>query len=366
MSNPREKLEKILGKKIEKILVCRLSAIGDAVRTVPSVAALRKVFPDCEIHWLIEDRCADILLNLEYVDKFKIVPRRKWKKLGVLGKVKAYFEFVDKELKAENYDIYIDFHGILKSGLYGFFAKIPARIGYSKPIAKELNTFFTNFKVRGESAHISRYERNFLIPLYFDKTLNQTQPKLPVEPEQREFVSKWLRENKVNEKEFFFIYPGTSAKGRYKRWMPERYGKLAAMLYEKYKLPSVVGWGPGEEEIVEKVISRSKGKALKIPLTTMKQLAAFIEKAYMFIGGDTGPMHISSMVGTPVVTIFGPSDPVINKPAEFTPFKIVYANWHCSPCRNKKCKTLDCLLAINEVEVLKAVEDLANALRERN
>ena len=366
MSNPREKIEKIVGRKLKKILVCRLSAIGDAVRTVPSVAALRKVFPDCEIHWLIEDRCVDVLENLEYVDKFKIVPRRKWKKLSVWGKVKSYFNFVNGELKSEHYDLYIDFHGILKSGLYGFFAKIPVRLGYQKPIAKELNTFFTNYKMEKVTDKLSRYERNFLIPLHFDKGLKQEKAKLPIAKEERDFVSEWLKENNIKEKEFFFVYPGTSLKGRYKRWMPERYGRPAKMLYDRYKLPSVVGWGPGEEEIVEKVIASSQGKAIKIPLTTMKQLAAFIEKAYLFVGGDTGPMHISSLVGTPVITIFGPSDPVINRPAEFTPFKIVYANWHCSPCRNKKCKTLECLYAIKEEDVLNAVEDLIKLLREEN
>ncbi len=358
MCNNRLKLEKILGEKIEKILVCRLSAIGDVVRTVPSVATLRKIFPECKIDWLVEDRCAEIIEGLEYIDNLKIVPRKKWKQLSIFSKTKAYFEFVKREIENEQYQLFIDFHGILKSGLYGYFSKIPLRIGYQKPISKELNTFFTNYKIEKVEKKLSRYDRNFLIPLHFDKNIQQEKANLPIGNENREFASNWIKTNNLTEKNYAFIYPGTSARGKYKRWNAERYGKLCDYLSDRLDLPCVVGWGPGEEAIIEKLKENSNTKILVLPLTTIKQLAAFIEKAKIFIGGDTGPMHISSMVGTPVVTIFGPSDPVINQPANFTPFEIVYANWHCSPCRNKKCKTLDCLKAITPEHVFEKVQNL--------
>ncbi len=363
MNNKVEELEKILGKKIEKILVCRLSAIGDVVRTAPSVAALRKVFPDCRIDWLVEDRCAEMITGLKYIDGLKIVPRRKWKKLSLFPKIRDYFRFINEELKRENYDLFIDFHGILKSGLYGYFAKIPLRLGYQKPIAKELNTLFTNYKIEKVEKKLSRYDRNFLIPLHFDKDLKQEKAELPIGEENREFATKWLKENGLKEKNYAFVYPGTSAKGRYKRWMPENYGKLCDLIYEKLNLPCVIGWGPGEEGIVEKLVQSAKNRVFVLPLTTMKQLSAFIEKALVFIGADTGPMHISSLVNTPVITIFGPSDPVINRPAEFTPFSVTYANWHCSPCRNKKCKTLDCLKAITPEIVFDETEEMFNRLK---
>ncbi len=356
MNRVRESIEKIIGKKIEKILVCRLSAIGDVVRTVPSVAALRKIFSDCQIDWLVEDRCAEMITGLKYIDNLKIVPRKKWKKVGTFSKIKDYFRFINREIKSENYDLFIDFHGILKSGLYGYFGKIPVRLGYQKPIAKELNTLFTNYKIEKVEEKLSRYERNFLIPLHFDKNLRQEKADLPLGEENEEFASNWLKENNIKEKEYAFIYPGTSAKGRYKRWMPENYGKLCDLIIENLNLPCIIGWGPGEEEIVKKLSENCKNKVNILPLTTMKQLSAFIKKATVFVGGDTGPMHISSLVNTPVVTIFGPSDPVINQPAKFTPFEIIYANWHCSPCRNKKCKTLECLKAIEPETVLEGVK----------
>ncbi len=356
--NKREYLEKKLGKRIKKILVCRLSAIGDVVRTIPSVAALRELFSDCEIHWLVEDRCAEIIKGLEYIDKLKIVPRRKWKNRSLAGKIRGFLEFLNSEIKNENYHLFIDFHGILKSGIYGFMSGIPLRLGYQKPIAKELNTLFTNIKIEKHHPRISRYERNFLIPLHFDKNLKQQKANLPISNSNRNFASTYLKNKGIKEKEFVFIYPGSSKKGRYKRWKPNYYGALCKIIDERLKMPCLIGWGPGEEWIVEEIEKTSDKKAIPLPETSLKQLSAFIEKAKIFVGGDTGPMHIASLVNTPVITIFGPSDPIINEPAPFTPFKIVYANWHCSPCRNRKCKSLECLEAITPEDVFKPIKNI--------
>ncbi len=335
----------------KKILVARLSAIGDVVRTIPSVNAIREIFKDSTIHWLIEDRCAEIITGLSCIDDLKIIPRRKWKKLGVFSQLKEFKKFT-KELKNENYDIYIDFHGIIKSGLYGCFANIPLRVGYPKGISKEGVSFFYNQLIEKKEGKMSRYERNFLIPQHFDNTVMEKHIPLPLSEQDKEFAIQFLTEHNLIEKQFVFMYPGTSKVGRYKRWMPERFGQLASLIYQNHNLKTVIGWGPGEEALVEKMLETGKECSIPLPLTTMKQLSAVIEKAKLFVGGDTGPMHISSFVKTPIVTILGPSDPVLNKPASFTPFRIVYANVDCSPCRNKKCSHLKCLTAISPQEVL--------------
>jgi ADP-heptose:LPS heptosyltransferase len=142
--------------------------------------------------------------------------------------------------------------------------------------------------------------------------------------------------------------------------MPERYGQLANLIYSKYNLKTVIGWGPGEEQLVEQMLTTGEKHSIPLPLTTMKQLSAVIEKAKLFVGGDTGPMHISSFVKTPLVAILGPSDPILNKPASFTPYKIVYAEVDCSPCRNKKCSHLKCLTTISTQEVFDNCKQFLN------
>jgi len=345
----------------QKILVSRLSAIGDVVRTIPAVKGIRNVFPESEIHWLVEDRCASILEGLAYVDALKIVPRRKWEKLTFLKKIHAYKRFVG-ELKQERYDIYLDFHGLFKSGIYGFLAGIPRRIGYPGGIAKEFSRLLTNEKVSTPPGRMSRYTRNFLIPKHFDSRLFQEPADLPLSRENRLFAARYLSSQGLPEKRYVFIYPGTSARGRFKRWMPEAYGALADRFVDNYSLPSVIGWGPGEEEMVTLLRKNTAHPVFVLPSTSLKQQAAVIEKALIFIGGDTGAVHMASMAGTPGVVILGPSDPVTNEPAPFTPFRIVTARLHCSPCRNRECPTLDCLQAVTTDMVMQSASDLLSEI----
>ncbi len=342
----------------QKILVIRLSAIGDAVRTAPAVSSIRNTFPNAEIHWLIEDRCADILDGFCPVDRLKQVPRRLWQKTGILNRIRLFFRFL-RELRKEDYDLTIDFHGILKSGLYGWASGCPRRVGYPKPIAREWNTLFTNEKISGvPPGRISRYQRNFLMAQYFDPSAVEENPGLPISVEERETAAKFFAKYGIGQGTAVFIYPGTSEKGRYKRWPPERFGKLSDLIQLKLQLPVVVGWGPGEEEIIDRLLAAANEVPIVLPPTTMKELAAFIGDSRVFIGGDTGPMHIASLMGTPVITVFGPSDPLINEPARFTPFRIVSAAVECAPCRNKQCRHLTCLTSVTPQMVMDALKEL--------
>ncbi len=343
--------------KPEKILVIRLSAIGDAVRTTPAVHAIRQRFSDSVIHWLVEDRCADILDGFADVDELKLVPRKIWKKMGFLKRISSFYKFV-RELRNEKYDMVVDFHGILKSGLYARLSGCSRRVGYGPEIAKEWNTLFTNEKIPGVSGPLSRYDRNFLMPLYFNPDALEQNPGLPVSADDKQTAQAFLSKYGIGLQSAAFLYPGTSPRGRYKRWAPENYAQLSDMIQLTLQMPVLVGWGPGEEEIVDRLVETASEAPVILPATTMKELTAFIAVSRVFIGSDTGPMHIASLMGTPVVTIFGPSDPIVNEPARFTPFKIVTASVDCSPCRNKKCSHLKCLTAVTPEMVMDSLREL--------
>jgi len=346
----------------QKILVIRLSAIGDAVRTAPAVHAIRRRFPDAVIHWLVEDKCADVLDGFAGVDELKLVPRRVWKKMGILKRISSFFRFI-RELRGEKYDMVVDFHGILKSGLYARLSGCKRRVGYGPEIAKEWNTLFTNEKIAGVSGPLSRYDRNFLLARYFDPDAVEQNPGLPIPADDKQTATEFLSQYGIGFQSAAFLYPGTSPRGRYKRWAPENYAKLSDMIQLTLHMPVLVGWGPGEEEIVDRLMETASEAPVILPATTMQELAAFIGASRVFIGGDTGPMHIASLMGTPVVTIFGPSDPIVNEPARFTPFKIVTASVDCSPCRNKKCNHLKCLTAVTPEMVM---DSLKAVLSEQN
>ncbi|WP_005035202.1 glycosyltransferase family 9 protein [Holophaga foetida] len=334
----------------KKILVIRLSAIGDVVRTVPSVLALRGIFPQATIHWLVEDRCAEIITGLEGVDALKIAPRRAWNKLKGLARFRAMLAF-GRELKAEGYDLVVDFHGVAKSAFLAFLTRSPRRVGYPKGIAKEGSHIFLTERVPLVAGKLSRYDRNFLLPRYFDPAVTEPEPTLPIGEGDRSMAQGFLAEHGLVPKGYAFLYPGTSKVGAYKRWPAESFGRVADLVWERFGVPAVIGWGPGEEEMVERLVKVARHPIHVLPLTSMKEMAAVLEQARIYIGGDTGPLHIASLVHTPALAIYGPSDPVLNEPWRKTPFRIVRTGIGCSPCRNRKCDHLSCLRLLEPLRV---------------
>jgi heptosyltransferase I len=336
--------------------------MGDVVRTTPAVKALRHALPGSEIHWLVEDRCAPIIDGLTYVDRLQIVPRRVWGRLPPRKRPPAVLALI-RALRWEGYDLYLDFHGVLKSGLYGCFAGIPRRVGYPRPLARELNVFFTTEKVSAPAGRISRYERNHLIPRHFAPEARLERAELPITGEDEEFALRLLDESGMRPEGFAVVYPGTSPRGRLKRWLPERFGSVIDGLHRSMDLSTVIGWGPGEESLVERVLSEVTAPAVVSPATTLRQLAALIRSAAVFVGGDTGFLHVASMVGTPVVAILGPSDPVVNEPGRFTPYRLLHAGVDCAPCRRRRCRGRECMVAVTADMVVRAVGELLDESR---
>ena len=138
------------------------------------------------------------------------------------------------------------------------------------------------------------------------------------------------------------VFPGTSRTQAYKRYPPEQFARAADLLAGTTGAPVVVAWGPGEEEIAGDVITAMKTPATLAPAMTLGQLTSLIRRAGVFLAGDTGPMHIAWTVGTPVVAIYGPTDPALNRPGgELSAW--AYEKVCCSPCRNRGCIARTCL-----------------------
>lgn len=340
-----------------KILVARLSAVGDVVRTIPAVRAVRRHFPDAEIHWLVEERCAAVLEGLPDIRRPVLVPRRRFHRGSPLARARALLRFLG-ELRAARYDLYLDFHGLLKSALYGWLAGIPRRVGYSAVLAREGSHRFYTETVAAVTARLPRYERNFLIPRHFDPSLTPERPGLPLTAAERDFARHFMAQAGLAPRGFFLLHPGTSPRGRYKQWPPERFAALADLLRESTGQPAVISWGPGEEDLAAAVGARCRTESVVMPPSSLRELAAVIDQARLCVANDSGPLHMASALGTPAVAVLGPSDPVVNEPAPFTPFRVVYAGVDCSPCRQRRCRTLECLLAVSSEQVHDAALDL--------
>jgi lipopolysaccharide heptosyltransferase I len=329
--------------------------MGDLVHTLPAVSALRKRFPDARIDWLVETQHREILRDNPDVDavidldtlgwRRKLLSRRTWRDIrGSIAKVRE-----------RRYDFVLDLQGTLKSAVSAYLARSDRRIGFSSENLKERAAAFL---------YTERVSTNGGRPHVIDRHLGLLRA-LDIETKARSFpiaLSEAAEERaqsaltQLGLTDFAILNPGASWET--KRWSPEKFGRVAAEIERNWKLPSLVVFGPGEEELAWAVVDSSEGSARLAPRTSVPELLPYIRRARLFVSGDTGPLHLASALGVPAVAIFGPTDPARNGPfdeGDVTVWKKV----DCSPCYKTRCPGFGnvCLTSIDVEDVLAAVRE---------
>ncbi|GAI46080.1 unnamed protein product, partial [marine sediment metagenome] len=153
--------------RFNRILIIRLSAVGDVINTLPVLAALRNNFPKSLIAWVVEDRAKDILWHRPDLDKVFVFERQRWSAhlrpdKGLIKTLKETDRFI-RSIRDMHFDIVLDLQGNLKSGLVTYLSKAPVRVGFDHGISKELNHLFTNYRVNLDHQHINRVEKNLMM-----------------------------------------------------------------------------------------------------------------------------------------------------------------------------------------------------------
>jgi lipopolysaccharide heptosyltransferase I len=345
-----------------KILILRLSAVGDVIRTLLAVKALKEHTPSSTITWIVEEPSRAFLKSQPEVDEVILFPRRRWaqgmkslRRMG--GTIREMWGFIIG-LRKRRFDVVLDFHGILKSGLLSFLSGSPKRIGYDRRSTKEGNFLFSNVKVKLPKGRISRFERNLALLKGMGLEVKELKYSLHIPPEDREYVGSFFKASSASLKRpLIAVHPGTSPKALFKRWMPDQYAQLADRLVRELNATVLFTWGDAELEWVEGIRKEMKKPSLLGPKTeSLTQLGEIYRNCDLYIGGDTGPMHIASLMGTPAVVIYGPTDPIENEP--FRNHIKVRKEVGCNPCHRYSCKELVCLKAISVDEVFKATKEI--------
>jgi len=323
----------------------RLGALGDVVRTRFAFPALRELYPDARIDWLVEDRAAPGLEGIVGLDESVVVPRRELRP-GRPGALLGASRQLIRELRSRRYDLAIDFHSILKSALLVWAARIPARVGHEPPLGREGSPFLANHRVAVENRHISRFERDAALLRYLGARVPRQVPPLELDPGAAAGLAGLPDA-------FYALHPGTSPSTIYKRWDPDRFGGVVRILAERTGVPCVVTWGPveGELDAAQQVVAASAGAGLLAPATgSISALLALLQRARLFIGSDSGPMRLASLAGRPVLAILGPTDPIENCPFPGLGARVIRHDVGCNPCR-KGCPARTCMAAISVPEV---------------
>lgn len=325
-----------------RIVVVRLGSLGDLVHALPAVAALRRAYPHATIDWLV-DRVHGEFLDLVPVISSVIVLRRP----DVAGWLEAR-----RELRRRQYDVAIDFQGLIKSALLARLSGAGRVIGFDRGAAREplASLFYTERVAVGERGHV--IDKNLRLAAAVGAPVDRREFPLtvPASP-----AADAVR--KMIDGPYAVLNPGAAWPN--KRWPPERFGAVARWLAERRGWRSVVLWGPGEEKIAAGVAGASAGTALVAPHTGLADLVAILRDAKLMVSGDTGPTHIAGAVGTPIVSLFGPTTPARNGP--WDPRDISLSRYDACGCHyQRQCRygaaEQWCLGTISEDDMTAAID----------
>jgi lipopolysaccharide heptosyltransferase I len=337
------------------ILVIRLSSLGDVLLTMPAVRSLKTAFPESRISWLVEGGVGELLFHQGFVDRVIAFPRsgiegalRKGS-LALAGRQLVAFA---RTLRVEKYDVVLDFHGIVKSALLARTARADRRVGFDRTFAKEGSWLAYNEKVGARDKRLHKVVRNMLLASRVGAR-DDNHFDLAVPPDAAAYVDTFLAERGMGGP-FFVVNPFCSRGSEFKRWDLVSYGELARRVADETGIPMLILWGPGEEREARLLEEHASGKALCACPTTVSQALALLRRSALYIGGDTGIMHLAALARVPVVAIFGPTDHLVNGPYGEGHI-VVRKGVDCSPCRDKGCRKGDCLRSITVEEVLDAV-----------
>jgi heptosyltransferase-1 len=319
--------------RLDRILIVRLSAMGDIIHTLPAATALRQAFPHATLGWLIEERWAELLCTLRYprsglrsperplVDRIHSVNIAEWRRAPLSFNTWQQMAVALSDLRGIQYDAVIDFQGAMRSALLGRWSGASATFGDAQPRENAASMFYTRkialntngthvveqalglaeaLIAKGSTRTASLSDTNIAMPGA------ELQLEFPVDPDAEKKIASLI----AGGNDFAILNPGAGWGA--KMWPAERYGQVAKEL-AKDGLYSVINYGPGEEELAVAVETTSEGAARKISCS-ISELIALTRRARLFVGGDTGPMHLAASLKIPVVAIFGPTNPVRNGP----------------------------------------------------
>jgi heptosyltransferase I len=326
---------------VTRLLVVRLGSLGDLVHTLPAVAGIRRAHPTIAIDWLVDAAHKEFLSLVSVIDDVVVLRNRS---------ARAWIE-ARRLLRRRAYDVALDFQGLIKSAALARLSGAARVIGFDRAALREgaAALFYTERIEVGEGRHV----------VYKNLRLATS---VGVPPDALEFPLAHVESPLLGEIQRRiggpFALLNCGAAWPNKRWPPHHFGRTAAWLRDRHGMASLVLWGPGESAAAESVVAASDGAATLAPPTGLGDLVALSRAASLMVSGDTGPTHIAAAVGTPVVALFGPTDPARNGPWD-TDDRVVSRYEQCGCHYERRCRRADrewCLGTITVDEVTAAID----------
>ncbi len=332
----------------KRILIVKLSAIGDVLMATPVAHALRTAFPQSHIAWVVEGKSADVVRGNPCLDEVIIFGRTK--SGHVFNDASNFLRGVvsiRRELKSGKFDACIDLQGRLRSAFVCLLSGAKRRIGASDATEHSQLLYTDKYEPRPDVTNIQQRNLDLLKPLGVDST--ETAMHMPVCEDDREFADRYFQDHNLGKEKVVALCVATT--WRSKHWTPEGWTAVADILWRKYGARSLMLGSKADIPLVQKIADATECKPLiAAGQTTLKQAGAVMEKCVAVIGVDTGLLHMAVALDRPTVGLFGASDwRDFQKKDNFI---WVAKDYPCSPCRRRPtCSDIDCMKSITPEDV---------------
>jgi lipopolysaccharide heptosyltransferase II len=335
--------------EVRRLLIIKPSSLGDIVHALPTVAALRRRWPSAKLAWLVKREWAEVLDGNPDLDEVLAVD------LSMKGWPAAI-----RAVRAGRFDVVVDLQGLLRSAMLGWMSGAPVRIGFAN--GREGSPWFYTDHIPVPAASIHAVDRYLLIARALGAEPEKPGPSafpLPHDAGAEAKVDALLAADVQMGTVLVALNP--SARWPTKRWPAESFAAVGDRLQQQVGVRVVVVGGVEDRPVGEAVMRAMRTAPIDLAgKTTMKELIALLRRLRLFITNDSGPMHLAAAVGTPVIALFGPTDPARTGPygAGHT---ILRSGIPCSPCFSRRCMnavTMECMTVIHPQQVIESATKL--------
>ena len=347
----------------KRILIIKQSSLGDVIHALPVAHALKRSCPDCRIGWVVQRAFAGLLEQDSAVDRIYpiAIPSTSDPRAGRLAYLRAFTATLNtlrdlrRRFRREPYDLVLDLHASFRSGLLAMTCRGGRRIGFAD--ARELNPLFQDERISVPCDVMHAVDKNLLFCRYLDCDVRDEDFFLSCHGQYEQEVRSFLARHGVTESEPL-VYACPTARWQTKFWPGHNWAQLADELH-RAGLRVVFAGSGADREYIATITAMMRTP----PITTAGTLdlaaaVALIRRSALYVGLDTGPMHMAAMAGKPVVALFGPTHP-----ERVGPYRVVHrvvraVGVDCLGCRRRQCRQLRCMEEITVGQVLEAVQDL--------
>lgn len=335
-----------------RILIVKLSAIGDVLMATPVAKALRIAFPESYLAWVVERKSADVVVGNPYLDEVIVWERHKEGRVinDSIGFARGLSR-LRKELRSRRFDACVDLQGLLRSAFVCLASGAKRRIGFSDGAEGSVYLYHETHNPGGDE--VTAQQRNLELLKRLGVHSTDTAMYMPVRDEDREFAGHLLEDERLSDEKLVAFCPATTWAN--KHWTPQGWSGVADLIARKYGATPLALGAKADIKLAEQIAAGTSAKLIiTAGKTTLKQAGALMERCAAVIGVDTGLLHMAVALDRPAVGLFGASAwRCFQKKDNFV---WVAKDFPCSPCRrHPTCSNVDCMQAITPEDVDDAV-----------